>query len=133
MYLTKIIISAEVYNNAEKNNPQCLHNLMPFTAVLRVFDQTLIAKEYYKCIHAERLNNEIKKENHINFVACAIKCERKDVFLTKEVLTHHFNRIKLEEKLEKDEIFLSSMKRRAYFRKKKLKKYTEDCKSLFFV
>ena len=90
MYLTKIIISAEVYNNAEKNNPQCLHNLMPFTAVLRVFDQTLIAKEYYKCIHAERLNNEIKKENHINFVACAIKCEKKDVFFNERGINTSF-------------------------------------------
>ena len=90
-------------------------------------------KEYYRSIHAERLNNEIKEENKTNFVTCAIECERKDVFLTKEVITDHFNRNKLEEKLQKDEVFLSSMKRRAYFRKKKLKKYTEDCKSLFFV
>ena len=91
------------------------------------------SKEYYRTIQTESLNNEIKKENKTEFVACAIECERKDVFLTKEVLKDHFNRIKLEEKLQKDEVFLSSMKRRAYFKKKKLKKYTEDCKSLFFV
>ena len=92
------------------------------------------SKEYYRTIYAEHLNNEIKEEeNKTNFVKSAIECERKDVFLTKEVITDHFNRNKLEEKLQKDEVFLSSMKRRAYFRKKKLKKYTEDCKSLFFV
>ena len=35
----------------------------------------------------------------------------------------------LEKKLEKNGVFLSSMMKRAFLKKKK---YTDDCKSLFF-
>ena len=37
MYLTKIIISTDIYNHAEKNNPESLHNLM--TYMEQLFDR----------------------------------------------------------------------------------------------
>ena len=82
----------------------------------------------YKTISKEKIYQEIKDDNiKDNFISNAIACERKDVFLKKDLLTEHFNRLKLEEKLEKQGVFLSSMKRRAF-----KKKYSDDCKSLPF-
>ena len=82
----------------------------------------------YKTISKEKINAEIN-DNHLkdNFISSALACERKDVFLRKDLLSEHFNKLKLEEELEKEGVFLSSMKKRAF-----KKKYTDNCKSLPF-
>ena len=88
-------------------------------------------KKHYETIYKEALDSEITaNEKKINFISEAIDCERKDVFLKRNVLTEHFNRIKLEKKFEKQNIFLSAMKKSAFTKKKK--RCTDECKSLTF-
>ena len=104
-------------------------------------------RKYYETIHKKKLNEEIKSdESKYRFISSALKSERKDVFIEKNIFSEHFDRYeanrdklifdrdeadrdKLEKELEKKGIFLSSMKRRAYLRKKNK---TDDCKSLKF-
>ena len=103
-------------------------------------------RKYYETIRKEKLNEEIKSdESKYRFISSALKSERKDVLIEKNIFSEHFNRHqagkkllsdkdeaardKLEKELEKKGIFLSSMKRRAYLRKKNK---TDDCKSLKF-
>ena len=90
------------------------------------------SKKYYETIFKKAVDKEIQEnEKKTYFISEAVDCERKDVFLKKDVLTEHFNRLELQQKFEKQGIFLSSMRRRA-FNKKNKKKYTDDCKSLSF-
>ena len=94
-------------------------------------DKLQHSRKYYETIFKEKINEEIqKKELQNSFISSAIDCERKDVFLKKDLLTEYISRMALEEKLEKKQIFLSSMKKQAFAKKKK--KYTDDCKSLPF-
>ena len=97
-------------------------------------------RKYYETIHKKKLDEEIKSDElKYRFVSSALKSERKDVFIEKNIFKEHFDRNKLirneadrdrvEKELEKKGIFLSSMKRRAYLRKKNK---TDDCKSLKF-
>ena len=88
------------------------------------------SRKYYETIHKESVDKQIEENKKTNFISKAIECERKDVFLKKNLITEHFTRLEMQEKLEKQGIFLSSMRRRAFNRKKK--KYTDDCKSLSF-
>ena len=61
------------------------------------------------------------------FISSAIRSERKDLLIEKQVFEEHFNKEMVEKNLQKKGVFLSSLKKRAY-----LKKKTDDCKSLFF-
>ena len=94
-------------------------------------DKLQHSRKYYETIFKQKINEEIqKKELQNKFISCAIDCERKDVFLKKDLLTEYISRLDLEEKFEKKQIFLSSMRKKAFATKKK--KYTDDCKSLPF-
>ena len=56
------------------------------------------------------------------FVSSAIKSERKDSHIEKQVVEEHFKK-----DLQKNGAFLSSLRKRANQKKK-----TDECKSLFF-
>ena len=87
------------------------------------------SKKFYNSISYNKLNKEIPDNHSKNsFISSAIKSERNEVLLEKEVLKEHFIKQNLEQKLEKYGVFLSSMKKRAFLKKMK---YTDDCKSLF--
>ena len=86
------------------------------------------SRKHYETIFKKKLNNEITNDNDKNnFISCAIKCEREDVFFEKGFFKEYFNRTEIEKKLEKQGIFLSAMKKKFY-----RKKTTDDCKSLMY-
>ena len=117
------------------NNPSC-HFKNSFITNFDIIhhecrgDKLEHSRKYYETIHKESVDKQIEENKKTNFISKAIECERKDVFLKKNLITEHFTRLEMQEKLEKQGIFLSSMRRRAFNRKKK--KYTDDCKSLSF-
>ena len=91
-------------------------------------DPLSYSRKHYESILNNKIKDEILSEDERNrFVSSAIRSERKDVFIEKQVFEEHFNREKIEEKLEKKNVFLSSMKKKA-----NLKRKTDDCKSLLF-
>ena len=93
-------------------------------------DNLEFTEEYYKTIHENNVNQEIKQNDEKDrFVAEAINSERKDVFLNKNLVIQHFHKMKVQNNLEQNNIFLLSMKKRAFNNKKK---YTDECKSLSF-
>ena len=76
----------------------------------------------------KKIKEEIVSDDLRNrFVSSAIKSERKDMTIEKEVFKEHFNREIIEENLQKKGVFLSSMKKKAMFKRK-----TDDCNSLLF-
>ena len=76
----------------------------------------------------KKIKEEIVSINDQNrFILSAIRSERKDMNIEKQIFKKHFNREIVEENLQKKGVFLSSMKKRANFKRK-----TDDCKSLLF-
>ena len=91
-------------------------------------DKLSYSRKHYETISNEKVKKEIASEEFRNrFISSAIRSERKDLVIEKEILEEHFNRQTIEKNLEKKGVFLSSLKKRTY-----LKKKTDDCKSLFF-
>ena len=74
------------------------------------------SEKFYKTISISQLK-QIDYPKSYQFVAAAIKSERDDVYLEKNVIKKHFKK-DIELKLIEQNVFLSSMKKRAYFRKK---------------
>ena len=65
-------------------------------------DKLQHSKKYYETISYEKLNKElILKEDRKYFISSAIKSERKDVFIEKEIFQEHFNREEIEKNLKK--------------------------------
>ena len=90
-------------------------------------DELSHSREYYETIFNKKIKEEIVSEHNQNrFISSAIKAERKDMTIEKEVFKEHFNRKLVEDDLQKKGVFLSSMKKRKAILK------TDDCKSLFF-
>ena len=109
-------------------------------------DQLSHDRKYYETIHKKNLEEIKSDESKYRFISSAIKSERKDVLIEKNIFSKHFarynanrdklifdgdeaDRDKIKKELKKKGIFLSSMERRAYLRKKNK---TDDCKSLKF-
>ena len=91
-------------------------------------DRLQHSQKYYETISYEKLNKElIFKDDQTSFISSAIKSERKDVFIEKEIFREHFNREEIGKNFQKKIFFLSSMKKNAF-----LKKDIDDCKSLLF-
>ena len=91
-------------------------------------DELSYSKKHYETISNKKIKEEIASEDVRNrFVSTAIKSERKDKTIEKQIFKQHFNREIVEENLQKKGVFLSSMKKRANFKRK-----TDDCKSLLF-
>ena len=91
-------------------------------------DELSHSREYYETVFNKKIKEEIVSDDLRNrFVSSAIKSERKDMTIEKEVFKEHFNREIIEENLEKKGVFLSSMKK-----KKKANLKRGDCKSLLF-
>ena len=91
-------------------------------------DELSYSKKHYETISNKKIKEEIVSDDVRNrFVSSAIRSERKDVTIEKQVFKEHFNREIVEENLQKKGVFLSSMKKRANFKRK-----TDDCKSLLF-
>ena len=74
------------------------------------------SEKFYKTISISQLK-QIDYPKSYQFVAAAIKSERDDVYLEKNVIKKHFEK-DIELKLIEQNVFLSSMKKRAYFKKK---------------
>ena len=91
-------------------------------------DELSYSKKHYETISNKKIKEEIASEDVRNrFVSTAIKSERKDKTIEKQIFKQHFNREIVEENLQKKGVFLSSMKKKANFKRK-----TDDCKSLLF-
>ena len=90
-------------------------------------DELSHSKKYYETIYKKNINEEIDSDCRYRFISSAIRSERKDVIIEKEIFSEHFDRNNLEKKLEKKGVFLSSMKKKVYISKK-----TDECKSLMF-
>ena len=91
-------------------------------------DELSYSRKHYETISNKKLKEEITSEDFRNrFISSAIRSERKDLLIEKQVFEEHFNKEMVEKNLQKKGVFLSSLKKRAY-----LKKKTDDCKSLFF-
>ena len=89
-------------------------------------DELSYSRKHYETISNKNIKEEIVFEDVRNrFVSSAIRSERKDVIIEKQIFKEHFNRETIEENLQKKGVFLSSMK-------KKSKRKTDDCKSLLF-
>ena len=83
-------------------------------------DKLVYTREHYQTIYNKKINEEITTDDlRYHFISSAIKSEREDVILQKEVFKEHFNRNKLEEELEKKGVFLSSMKKRVSLKNRK--------------
>ena len=74
------------------------------------------SEKFYKTISISQVK-QIDYPKSYQFVAAAIKSERDDVYLEKNVIKKHFKK-DIELKLLEQNVFLSSMKKRAYFKKK---------------
>ena len=74
------------------------------------------SEKFYKTISISQVK-QIDYPKSYQFVAAAIKSERDDVYLEKNVIKKHFKK-DIELKLLERNVFLSSMKKRAYFKKK---------------
>ena len=91
-------------------------------------DELSYSKKHYETISNKKIKEEIVSDDVRNrFVSSAIRSERKDVTIEKQVFKEHFNREIVEENLQKKGVFLSSMKKKANFKRK-----ADDCKSLLF-
>ena len=89
-------------------------------------DELSYSRKHYETISNKKIKEEIVFEDVRNrFVSSAIRSERKDVIIEKQIFKEHFNRETIEENLQNKGVFLSSMK-------KKAKRKTDDCKSLLF-
>ena len=91
-------------------------------------DELSYSRKHYETISNKKIKEEIVSDDLRNrFVSSAIKSERKDMTIEKQVFKEHFNREIIEENLQKKGVFLSSMKKKANFKRK-----TDDCNSLLF-
>ena len=79
-------------------------------------DNLNYSKKFYKTISISQLK-QIDYPKSYQFVAAAIKSERDDVYLEKDVIKKHFKK-DVELKLIEQNVFLSSMKKKAYLKKK---------------
>ena len=79
-------------------------------------DTLNFSEKFYKTVSISQLQ-QIDYPKSYQFIAAAIKSERDDVFLQKDVIKEHFKE-DIELKLLKQNIFLSNMKRRAFLRKR---------------
>ena len=109
------------FENSFVNNFDLIHNQCRG-------DELSYSKKHYETIANKKIKEEILDEDVRNrFISSAIKSERKDVTIAKQVFKEHFNREMVEENLQKKGVFLSAMKKKANFKRK-----TDDCKSLLF-
>ena len=81
-------------------------------------DPLQFSERFYKTINTDQLK-QIDYPKRYEFVAAAIRSQRDDVHLQKQMIKEHWlSREDIELRLLKQNIFLSSMKKRAFFRKK---------------
>ena len=119
MTFTKIVNDPEYhFENSYITNFDLIHNECRG-------DELSHSKKYYETIYKKNINEEIDSDNRYRFISSAIRSQRKDVIIEKEIFSEHFDRDNLEKKLQKKGVFLSSMKKKVYLKK------TDDCKSLF--
>ena len=72
-------------------------------------DKLSYSRKHYETISNEKVKKEIASEEFRNqFISSAIRSERKDLVIEKEILEEHFNRQTIEKNLEKKGVFLSS-------------------------
>ena len=62
-------------------------------------DELSYSKKHYETISNKKIKEELVSEDIQNrFISSAIKCERKDMVIEKEISKEHFNREIIEEK-----------------------------------
>ena len=107
----------EVVNNPKKHFDNVFINNFDLIHHKSRGDPLQFSEKFYKTISVSQLS-QISYPQSYQFVAAAIKSERDDVFLEKDVIKRHFENKNIELELMKQNIFLSSMKKRAFFKKK---------------
>ena len=80
--------------------------------------------KYYQQIKQENFEN-IPRNNEYNFISQAIKSERDDIYIKKDVMKKHFIDEKTKENLKNRNIFVSAMEKKAY--KKALNRKYSTC------
>ena len=91
-------------------------------------DTLNFSRKHYETIFSNNIKKNIPEDLQSKFISSAIRSERRDLHIEKQLLKEHFRkRQKIERDLEKRGVFLSSLRKRAFQKKK-----TDDCKSLFF-
>ena len=69
-------------------------------------DELSYSRKHYETISNKKLEEELVYEDDRNrFVSSAIKSERKDVTIEKQIFKEHFNREIVEENLQKKGVF----------------------------
>ena len=69
-------------------------------------DELSYSKKHYETISNKQIKKELVSEDARNrFVSSAIKSERKDVTIEKQIFKEHFNREMVEENLQKKGVF----------------------------
>ena len=72
-------------------------------------DELSYSKKHYETISNKKIKEEIASDDVRNrFVSSAIKSERKDVTIEKQIYKEHFNREVIEENLQKRCFFIVS-------------------------
>ena len=107
----------EVINNPKKHFDNVYINNFDLIHHKSRGDPLQFSEKFYKTISVSQVS-QIDYPKSYQFVAAAIKSERDDVFLEKDVIKRHFENKNIELELMKQNIFLSSMKKNAFFRKK---------------
>ena len=87
------------FENCYVNNFDLIHNECRG-------DRLNFSRKHYETISSERLKkNIISKDLQIRFISSAIRSERKDLHIEKQVVEEHFNRQRIERNLEKKGVF----------------------------
>ena len=88
-------------------------------------DKLNFSRKFYENISYAEVKKNLPGILEKKFISSAIRSERKDLSIEKELIREHFCAKYVEKKFESQGIFLSSMRKRFYSRKS-----TDDCKSL---
>ena len=87
-------------------------------------DKLNFSRKFYENISYSEVKKNLPGILENKFISAAIKSERKDLSIEKELIREHFRVKYVEKKFESRGIFLSAMRKKFYFKK------TDDCKSL---
>ena len=97
------------FENSFVNNFDLIHNQCRG-------DELSYSKKHYETIANKKIKEEILDEDVRNrFISSAIKSERKDVTIAKQVFKEHFNREVVEENLQKKGVFFISYEEESKF------------------
>ena len=89
-------------------------------------DKLNFSRKFYETIFFADVKKNLDEINQKKFISSAIKSERTDLNIEKDLVIEHFKRASFERNLEKKGVFLSAMRKKFYCKK------TDECKSIKF-